>query len=115
MGAANRTLMSEPFEPPRASPRVDIRLPARLHTDHSVVDVETVNLSVDGLLVRGDNLDAATPHDIEIDLHDMGWQRIPARVVRTSDGGEHLAAMFADAASSGKREAIQAFLKRYVG
>jgi hypothetical protein len=107
-------MSDQQFEPPRAAPRVDIRLPARLHTDHSVVDVETVNLSTDGLLVRGDNLDADAVH-IEIDLHDMGWQRLPTQVVRTSHDGEQLAAKFADAASSGSRDAIQAFLKRYLG
>lgn len=106
--------MSE-FDPPRAAPRVDIRLPARLHTDHSVVDVETVNLSVDGLLIRGGRLGADQPCDVEIDLHDMGWQRLPAQVVRTTSDGDQLAARFADAASSGKREAIQAFLQRYLG
>ncbi len=108
-------MTDQQFEPPRAAPRVDIRLPARLHTDHSVVDVETVNLSTDGLLIRGDNLHADSAQHIEIDLHDMGWQRLPAQVVRTSQDGDHLAAKFADAASSGSRDAIQAFLKRYLG
>lgn len=107
--------MSEHFEPPRSAPRVDIKLPARLRSEDAIVDVETVNLSVDGLLVRGDNLDADTDYDIEIDLHDMGWQRLSAEVVRASDDGDHLAARFADAASSGSREAIQAFLNRYLG
>lgn len=106
--------MSE-FDPPRSAPRVEVRLPARLRTDDAVLDVETVNISIDGLLVRGDNLGAEDTVDVEIDLHDMGWQRLPARVVRTSDDGGHLAARFADAASSGGREAIQAFLQRYLG
>lgn len=108
--------MSEPeYDTPRSSPRVEINLPARLHSEDQVVDVETVNMSADGLLVKGDNLDEEAEYEIEINLPDVGWQRLEAEVVRSYQDGGQLAARFAGAATSGRREVIRAFLDRYLG
>lgn len=107
-------MSDEKFDPPRAAPRIEVRLPARLRSGQSVVEVETINMSVDGVLVQGEELAGTDAVDLEIDLPEVGWRRLAAEVVRTSQDGEQLAARFADAASSGDREAIGAFLAQYL-
>lgn len=106
--------MSDEFETPRVAPRLSVKLPARLHNGESVVDVETVNMSETGLLVSGEGVAAGDRIDVEIDLPEVGWRRLAAEVVRTDPSATQLAARFADAASSGDREAIGAFLTKYL-
>lgn len=112
--------MAEPEQPQeerRANPRVDVRLPARVHMGDEVIEAQTIDMSHDAVLIDGDAFPAGTDFHIEIELSDSGWQRLAAEVVRrhpASPDGTRLAATFAEAASSGGREAIAAFLQRHI-
>jgi len=98
----------------RASPRFEIRLPARVRVGDRTVEAETVNISRDGVLLGADELPEGARVHVEILLEDHGWQRLEADVVRRSpasgDGVAKLAARFAQVASDGSRDAIRAFL-----
>jgi hypothetical protein len=100
----------------RATPRVDVQLPARLHVGDEVIDAETIDISHDAVLIGGDDFPSGTEVHIEIELAELGWQRLAADVVRQGSQGDsdHLAATFADAAAGGGRSAIQEFLRRYL-
>ena len=118
--ARTAVTMSEP--PPqddrRATERVDIELPARLHVGDDVIDAQTIDISHDAVLIGGDDFPSGSEVYIEIELAELGWQRLAADVVRRQDGGDgnvQLAAIFADAATMGGRDAISAFLKRHLG
>jgi hypothetical protein len=100
----------------RGTPRHDVSLPARLHVGDDVIDAQTIDLSHDSVLIGGEDFPSADEVYIEIELAELGWQRLPAEVVRRAEGDEnHLAATFADAAASGGREAIRAFLAQHMG
>lgn len=102
----------------RATPRVDVQLPARLHVGDDVIDAQTIDISHDAVLIGGDDFPSASEVYIEIELAELGWQRLAADVVRRQDGGDdgvQMAATFADAATVGGRDAITAFLKRHLG
>ncbi len=111
--------MSDPAPQPdrRAAPRVDVELPARLHVGDDVIDAQTIDMSHDAVLIGGEDFPSASEVYIEIELAEMGWQRLAADVVRTHQdgGGVQLAAIFADAATTGGRDAISAFLRRHLG
>lgn len=101
----------------RAEPRVDVQLPARLHVGDDVIDAMTIDISRDAVLIGGDDFPSAGEVFIEIELAELGWQRLAADVVRSqTDGndGMRMAATFADAATSGGRDAISAFLRRHL-
>lgn len=100
----------------RATPRVDVQLPARLHVGDEVVDAETIDISHDAVLIGGEDFPSGSEVHIEIELAELGWQRLAADVVRRGNQGDadHLAATFADAATGGGRAAIQEFLHRYM-
>lgn len=101
----------------RAAPRHDVSLPARLRVGDDVIDAQTIDLSHDAVLIGGEDFPSAGEVYIEIELAELGWQRLPADVVRRAEGDDnlHLAATFADAAASGGREAIRAFLAQHMG
>lgn len=106
-----------PQDERRATPRVDVQLPARLHVGDDVMDAQTIDISRDAVMIGGDDFPSASEVHIEIELAELGWQRLAADVVRrndTGDGWVHLAATFADAATAGGRDAINAFLKRHL-
>ena len=106
-----------PQDERRATPRVDVQLPARLHVGDDVIDAQTIDISHDAVLIGGDDFPSASAVHIEIELAELGWQRLAADVVRrneNADGGVHMAATFADAATAGGRDAINAFLKRHL-
>jgi len=100
----------------RATPRVDLQLPARLHVGDEIIDAETIDISHDAVLIGGDDFPSGTEVHIEIELAELGWQRLAADVVRRGSQGDndHLAATFAEAAASGGRSAIQEFLRRHM-
>lgn len=107
----------EPHEERRASPRVDVQLPARLHVGDEVIDAQTIDISHDAVLIGGDDFPSASEVHIEIELAELGWQRLAADVVRRQelgDEGTRMAATFAGAATTGGREAIHSFLKRHI-
>jgi hypothetical protein len=102
----------------RASPRVDARLPARLHVGDDVIDAQTIDISRDAVLIGGEDLPPASRVHIEIDLAELGWHRLAADVVRRQEvgpDGARMAATFAGAASSGGRDAIAEFVRRHLG
>lgn len=101
----------------RAVPRVDIQLPARLHVGDDVIDAQTIDISHDAVLIGGDDFPSGSEVYIEIELAELGWQRLAADVVRrqeVGDEGVQMAATFADAATAGGRDAINAFLRRHL-
>ncbi len=82
-----------------------------------MIDAHTIDISRDAVLIGGEDFPSATEIHIEIELAELGWQRLAAEVVRRADdreGGVHLAATFADVATAGGRDAISAFLKRHL-
>ncbi len=106
-----------PQDERRANPRVDVQLPARLHVGDDVIDAQTIDISHDAVLIGGDDFPSANEVYIEIELAELGWQRLAADVVRRNDVGDdgvQMAATFAGAATSGGRDAISAFLKRHL-
>ncbi len=109
---------TEPDNERRAQPRIDVSLPARIHVGDDVIDAQTIDLSHDAVLLGGDDFPSAREVFIEIELAELGWQRLPADVVRraTDDGDAmQMAATFADAATTGGRDAIRAFLDQHMG
>ena len=101
----------QPKDERRANPRVDVQLPARLHVGDDVIDAQTIDLSHDAVLIGGDDFPSANEVYIEIELAELGWQRLAADVVRRNDVGDdgvQMAATFAGAATSGGRDAISA-------
>ncbi len=105
-----------PTEDRRAAPRLDVQLPVRLHAGDRIIDAETIDISSDAVLIGGEDFPSAQEVHIEIELAELGWQRLAADVVRRGNQGDtaHLAATFADAATSGGRSAINEFLHRHL-
>jgi hypothetical protein len=82
-----------------------------------VIDTRTIDISHDAVLIGGEDFPSANEVHIEIELAELGWQRLAAEVVRRqaiAEGGIHMAATFAEAATSGGRRAIAAFLARHL-
>lgn len=107
----------EPHEERRATPRFDVQLPARLHVGDDVIDTQTIDISHDAVLIGGDDFPSANEVHIEIELAELGWQRLAADVVRRQEIGNvgvRMAATFAEAATGGGRTAIAAFLARHL-
>ena len=113
----------------RAFERADVRLPARVRFGDTVVDAQAVNLSEGGVLLKADESDlteggvlpagadfpSSAQVRIEIDLAELGWHALDARVVRVTAGASpSLAAAFASAATEGGREAIRAFFSAHL-
>lgn len=95
--------------------REDVRLPARVVAGETVVETESVNLSEGGVLLAGAGFPSASQVRIEIELAELGWQALDARVVRRGAGERPaLAASFAAAATEGGREAIRAFFAAHM-
>lgn len=106
-----------PGDERRAVPRVDVQLNARLHVGDDVIDAQTIDISNDAVLIGGEDFPSGTEVYIEIELAELGWQRLAADVVRrheVGDEGVRMAATFADAATAGGRDAINAFLRRHL-
>lgn len=83
-----------------------------------VIEAQTIDISSDAVLLGGDAFPSGTDVHVEIELAGLGWQRLAAAVVRRQTAGAdgvHLAATFAEAASTGGREAISAFVRRHLG
>jgi hypothetical protein len=77
-----------------------------------------VDISAGGVLLTGEGLPAVETLLLEMELAGIGRHTVEATVVRrtgTPDGGEHLAARFAAAATDGGRAAIHAFLEHRMG
>ena len=112
------TMSDDPHQDERrASPRLDVQLPARLQVGDDVIDAQTIDISHDAVLIGGEDFPSAREVFIEIELAELGWQRLAADVVRRQDDedeGVRMAATFADAATAGGRDAISAFLKRHL-
>jgi hypothetical protein len=99
----------------RAHRREDVRLPARVRSGGTVVEAHSVNLSEGGVLLAGADFPSASQVRIEIELAELGWQALDARVVRRFEGEPPaLAASFASAATEGGREAIRAFFRAHL-
>lgn len=99
----------------RAHRREDVHLPARVRFGSTVVDAEAVNLSEGGVLLEGADFPSASQVRIEIELAELGWQALDARVVRRQEGEPPaLAASFAAAATEGGRQAIRAFFRKHL-
>jgi PilZ domain len=101
----------------RATPRFDVQLPARVHVGDDVIDAQTIDISNDAVMIGGEGFPSAGEVFIEIELAELGWQRLAADVVRSGESGDEgvrMAATFADAATAGGRDAISAFLKRHI-
>ncbi len=101
----------------RRSPRLSVELPARVVGDGWSRPARTVDISEDGVLLEGSDFPAGGRVRLEIELAELGWREMDARVVRRAgdDGGERLAACFARAATEGGRNAIREFFECRLG
>lgn len=82
-----------------------------------MIEAQTIDISHDAVLVAGEDFPPASEVHIEIELEELGWQRLAAAVVRrqaVGTDGVRMAATFADAATAGGREAIAAFVQRHL-
>ena len=82
-----------------------------------MIEARTIDISNDAVLVGGEDFPSATEVHIEIELAELGWQRLAAAVVRRQTvgaGGVRMAATFAGAATTGGREAIAEFVQRHL-
>ena len=103
----------------RAFPRFSAALRARIAGESGDrLDATTVNLSESGVLISGQQLPVGGRIQLELELGEGGWQLVQADVVRAGledDVPGALAARFADAATTGGRNAIRAFLRENFG
>lgn len=101
---------SAPQDERRAHPRAATELAARVISNGTVVEAQSVNLSESGVLLAGTDFPSSRQVKIEIELAEMGWHALDAEVVRHDDRDSGaMAARFAEAATGGGREAIKAF------
>lgn len=113
--------MSEPSASDRrVHERHDLALPVRVSAADGDAEVEaqSVNISEGGVLIAGTDFPDGALVRLEIELAEMGWHALDARVVRRDPapgGGEALAASFASAATEGGREAIRFFFAARLG
>lgn len=109
--------MDEPtHEERREHPRLNVDLPARIQRDgEAQVTGRAVDLSEGGIRIAGEHLPTDSEVTVEIELADLGWQRLTAEVVRGEPGEGEMAARFAAAAASGGRQALKDFIERYIG
>lgn len=100
----------------RAHPRLSVDLPARVRgSDEPSVEARAVDLSEGGIRIEGADFPPQAQVTVEIELAELGWQEIPAEVVRAEPGEGEMAARFAAAATAGGRKALRDFIERHIG
>lgn len=108
--------MDSSSEDRREHPRLNVDLPARIRKDgDELVTGRAVDLSEGGIRIAGAEFPTDSQVTVEIELEELGWQRLTAEVVRGEPGEGEMAARFAAAATSGGRQALKDFIDRYIG